>query len=140
MSHNLTNTEIRQMYDLLYAYEKRLCHIADKKSFSISGLDLFLSNNDIYVDTMSIAHANTGNLHNGHILFRQANASNRDFYLIRHIRNAFAHALVIANKKKGRIKMIAAPKSFKLEMPKQLTKPFFSLLQDSLVNTIQKSK
>ena len=102
------------MYDLLYAYEKQLCHIADKKAFSISGIDLFLSNNDIYVSTMSIAHEKIGNLHNGHILFRQANYSNRDYYLIRHIRNAFAHALVIANKKKGKIKMIVAPKSFKL--------------------------
>ena len=103
MYHNLQSAEIRQMYDLLYKYEHKLSMLKQKDAISIANLDNFLQTNDIYIDIINKANEMKVVTHNGYILFSQAQKAERDYWFIRHLRNAFAHGFVGYNKKTGNI-------------------------------------
>ena len=128
MNHHLQSAEIRQMYDLLYKYERKLRIETQKDSITIAGLDSLLQTNDIFIGTVTNINEQTGKAHNGYILFMQANAINRDYHLIRHIRNAFAHGFVELNKQTGRISFKDGKKKIKSELPRQVIIPLFQKL------------
>lgn len=128
MHHHLQSAEIRQMYDLLYKYERRLDTIKQKDSISIADLDIFLQTNDIYIDVINKANEIKAVTHNGYILFGQAQKAERDYWLIRHLRNAFAHGFVEFNKKNGRVCFKDGKKKIKCEIPRQLVIPLFQHL------------
>ncbi len=127
MAHNLQSAEIRQMYDLLYKFERNLGKIQQKESVSIVNLDPFLQANDIYIEKITKANEAIAITHNGYILFGQVHKPERDYYLIKHLRNAFAHGFV-EYKKTGKIIFKDGEKKIKCEIHRPLFKPLFQLL------------
>jgi len=134
MAHKLHSSEIRQMYDLLYKYELKLKNVQDKQSISIVSLDPFLNNEDIYIDTISKAHEENGRKHAGYILFMKANDSEKNYWLIKRIRDAFAHGY-IKYENNGNIKIKDGEKKIKGEIPRSLFKTLIKLLNKESITT-----
>lgn len=128
MAHNLKSAEIRQMYELLYKYERKLSKVNQKESVSIADLDFFGKTHDIFVDTINKANETKAVTHNGYILFSNANKLDKDYYLIKRIRDAFAHGFVEVDKQTGMVCIKDGKRKIKSEIPRQLVIPLFKHL------------
>lgn len=129
MAHGLNNNIIRQMYDLLYKFEREIGGVVQRDDYSIMDLDSFLNSNDIYLGTNNNANRNEACNHKGYLLFRQANDTYRDYWLVKHLRNAFAHGFVEYVKKEDKIRVKDGEKKIEGKISKDLFIPFVKLLK-----------
>lgn len=91
MAHNLKSCEIRKLYDILYKYEKRLKSKKKNSEVLIPDLMTFLSSNDIYLGVLNRNVTVQAKRHAGYFLYKQSNDFNKCYWLIKHIRDTFAH-------------------------------------------------
>ncbi len=128
MAHNLTSQEIRRMYDLLYKYQHVIKHAEDKSQIVVDGLPEFLKANDVYINTPNKENISEANNHYGFFLYSNVNKDNKEYKLVYHLRNAFAHGNIHFDKKTNSVKFKIGPKTFIGAIPRELAVPFFELL------------
>lgn len=104
--HNLKSKEIRQLYDLLYKYENEFHKYNNTTDTFAPALASFLDDAkaDIYLGTINKANQKEALNHTGYFLYKQSNDPNRCYWLIRHLRDTFAHGGIIRHKKGKYIK------------------------------------
>lgn len=128
MAHNLKSPEIRKMYDFLYKYERKIKDVRPRESVYVEGLESFLSMHDIYIaENIQTEKAEVTN-HKGYFLYRQAKMGVKVYWLLRHLRDAFAHGFVEYDVKSGTVRFSDGEKKIAGLIQRELLEPFFELL------------
>ena len=104
--HNLKNSEIKKLYDALFRYEVSLINYKNKPTTDtfIPALSAFLDENSIYLNKNIKSEIKNTNGTIGFFLYREALSTDRVFWLLKHIRDAFAHGGIIRSKTKKIVK------------------------------------
>lgn len=126
--HNLKSAEIRALYELLCRYESKYYNQRDSTdTFSLS-LMTFINDNEIYLGRLNRNEIIKQNNSNSFFLYKQSNDANRLYWLIRHIRDCFAHGGIVRNKKNKQVHF----KERKKTLRGTLSDDLFKLLLNSL--------